>query len=44
MFSELVVLGIFCMFTKFKINKLFNRRKYEKDSFGCNRGGSIFIS
>lgn len=44
MFNELVLLGIFCILTEFKINKLFNRREYEKDSFGCDRGGFVFIS
>lgn len=41
MFSELVLLGIFCILTEFKNNRLFKRRKDEENRFGCDGGSFV---
>ncbi len=40
MFSELALLGIFCILTEFKNNRLFKRKKDEKNNYDCD-GGSF---
>ncbi len=44
MFSELVLLGIVCILTELKNNRLFKEREDEKDSFGCDRSSFVFSS